>query len=452
MPTPDRTPRVRAIVVNYNGGDHVVRCIEALTRTEWPDEAFEIVVVDNASTDGSGDAIEADFPDVPVIRTPVNLGFAGGNNLALGDLGDVDVVALVNNDAFVSPDWLAPLVEALDEADVGAANAKLLFAPRFIEVGVETDAFVPRGGDARVLGTKILDIECEGKDVWPECEFGDGVHGVETSDDEPHARWTETRGSVFVALPEGTEPPVRLRLRLASDRVKAVKVSWASGDTTVQVGPEPAWIDLMVGGEPFDVINNVGNVLLEGGYGADRGFREIDRGQFDRPEDVFAWCGGAVALKREYLDDVGIFDDDFHLYYEDFDLSWRGRLLGWRYRYVPSSVVRHMHATTTGEGSALFDHYVHRNRLLTLAKNAPVSLVVAQLFATLREIWQIARREVVRPLLRLRRPTPDYTRRRLRSLGAFFRHLRAVLRERRKLERRRRVSREELLRWAGPPP
>lgn len=451
MPGASPTPCVRAIVVNYNGGDHVVRCVEHLTRTEWPPEAFEIVVVDNASIDGSGDAINERFPDVRVVRTPVNLGFAGGNNLALRDLGDTEVVALVNNDAFVSPAWLRPLVAALDEADVGAANAKILFAPRFLPVDMTADLSPARPGELRPRGVRVLDIECEGRDVWAGCEF-EGFHGVETDIHEPHARWSTPDARLRLALPEDELPPVNVRLRVAADRVKTLELSWPSGGATVQVGTEPTWFEVRIGGEPVDVVNNAGNVLVDGGSGADRGFRQVDEGQFDGPTEVFAWCGAAVALKREYLDDVGLFDDEFFLYYEDFDLAWRGRLLGWRYRYVPSSVVRHMHATTTGEGSALFDHYVHRNRLLTLVKNAPRRLVLEQVAAALGEIWRTARREVAGPLLRLHKPTPDYTRRRVRSFAAFLRHLPRALRDRRNLGRRRRTSRDEHLRWSVPAP
>ncbi len=113
-------------------------------------------------------------------------------------------------------------------------------------------------------------------------------------------------------------------------------------------GDEPVWVDVELGGEPFDVINNAGSALYPHGFGGDRGFLERDRGQYDEPAEVFAWCGGAVLLRRAYLDDVGLFDERLFLYYEDTDLSWRGRLRGWRYLYVPTSVVRHRHAAVVG--------------------------------------------------------------------------------------------------------
>src|SRR4029079_1900891 len=104
------------------------------------------------------------------------------------------------------------------------------------------------------------------------------------------------------------------------------------------------WVEVALQGPPVDVINNVGSALYPHAFGGDRGFLEADGGQYDEPADVFAWCGGAVLLRRAYLDDVGLFDERLFLYYEDTDLSWRGRLRGWGYRSGPSSVVRHRHA------------------------------------------------------------------------------------------------------------
>ncbi len=71
------------------------------------------------------------------------------------------------------------------------------------------------------------------------------------------------------------------------------------------VGTRGAVVRRADSGEPFDVINNVGSNLFAGGFAGDRGFLEVDEGQYDEPAEVFAWCGGAVLLKRSYLDDVG---------------------------------------------------------------------------------------------------------------------------------------------------
>ncbi len=102
--------RVAVIIVNYNAGDYLEQCLQALNRqTLIPNR---IVLVDNDSTDGSADSIEARHPRVDVIRPGRNLGFAAGNNLAVEQVDDCDWVALLNPDAFPDPEWLAQLMSA----------------------------------------------------------------------------------------------------------------------------------------------------------------------------------------------------------------------------------------------------------------------------------------------------------------------------------------------------
>ena len=134
------------------------------------------------------------------------------------------------------------------------------------------------------------------------------------------------------------------------------------------MGRAPEWHDVALTGAPYDVINNAGSVLVNGSWGGDRGFLERDTGQYDEPQDVFAWCGAGVLFRPGYLEDVGLFDERFFLYYEDTDMAWRGRARGWRYRYVPTAVMRHLHAATSVEGSPLFQHFTERNRLLMLTQ------------------------------------------------------------------------------------
>ena len=116
------------------------------------------------------------------------------------------------------------------------------------------------------------------------------------------------------------------------------------GRALVVASPEDDPRDLL------DVINSTGNEVDPHGYGRDRGWLTIDDVPY--PSDVFGFCGAAAALKTAAVSAVGGFDDDYFLYYEDTDLSWRLRLAGYRILYVPSAVVRHHHASSSGEGSA----------------------------------------------------------------------------------------------------
>lgn len=101
-------PRVTVVVINYNGGELVLACLAALRRQTCRDHA--VVVVDNASTDGSPQAIAAAFPEVSLLAAGGNLGFAGGVNFALEHAVRSEWLALLNPDAIPEPDWLDALL------------------------------------------------------------------------------------------------------------------------------------------------------------------------------------------------------------------------------------------------------------------------------------------------------------------------------------------------------
>jgi hypothetical protein len=115
---------------------------------------------------------------------------------------------------------------------------------------------------------------------------------------------------------------------------------------------------------------------------------------------------------------------------------------------VPTSRLRHVHAATSVEGSDLFQHFVERNRLVLLAKNAPRDLALSAPFAFLRSTASYARRDVLRPLLRGRRPQFGLVKRRLRSFGAYLGLLPHAFDERRRIRRRQRVHDDALMGWA----
>jgi GT2 family glycosyltransferase len=218
----------------------------------------EVVLVDNASSDGSADMAEREFGGrlvLTVIRNRENLGFCGGNNRGI-QAARGSLVALLNNDAVAHPDWVAALAAAFD-----------------------------RGADVGMAASKILVYE------------------------------------------------------------------------------EPSRID------------KVGHLIYPDGQNRGRGSGQIDRGQFDRVEEVL-WPDGCAAMyRRAMLDEIGAFDEDFFAYADDAELGLRARIAGWRCLYVPTAVVLHHRGASLGLLSSRRLELIERNRILLAAKLFPWSLL-----------------------------------------------------------------------------
>jgi GT2 family glycosyltransferase len=425
-----RALRVRAVVLDYNGGELTLNCLRCLLATDWPPQLLDIVLVDNGSATPIANRVRAEMPSVRVVRSDTNRGYAGGMNLGLGQLKDTDYVALVNNDVKVPPGWLVPLARALEgDESIGAASPKILLDSRYLGVSIHSETTRRGGGDARELGIRVSGVQVAGADVRRLSRPLHGFWGPEIGDlDEPEYEWTSGRATLLVPVPE--PQPEACELRLTADRPTTVQIT--CGDQKVEhvVGTAPAWYASPLEGVPYDVINNVGSALTDDGYGTDRGYLERDDGQYQDEEDVFAWCGAMVLLRASYLVDAGLFDERLFLYYEDLELSWRGRERGWRYRYVPDSVVRHVHTASSVEGSDRFVYYNERNRLLTLTRHASGRDVARALGHYLLVTASYARRDLVSPLLQHRPVQPTIAVRRLRALAGFVAAAPSMLRSR----------------------
>lgn len=426
------TRRIRVAVIDWNGGDRTRRCLGALTDAGWSGGEFELVLVDNGSTDDTAARVRAELPHVHVVRNESNLGFTGGVNTALRDLDEIDAVAIVNNDAVVEAGWLEPLVAALDaDDDLGAACPKILLADRYLDVELTTDASRRHRIDPRPLGVRVSAVRVGDDDAWTRTRFLDGFWGPETGPPPEAAfQWSAGRAQLRVPVPDDGPIP-SCELRLAADEPRPVRLTSGTAAKEHLVGTEPAWYPAPLDGVPFDVVNNVGTTLVRDAYGADRGWLERDDGQFERREEVFAWCGAAALLRTEYVRDVGLLDERLFMYSEDLEHSWRGRHRGWRYEYVPQSVVRHEHAATSGEGSAAKTFLDERNHLLVVTRHGDRRLVTRTLADYLFITASYARRDVLTPKLVNATPNATTVRARLRALGGWARLAPAMIRDRR---------------------
>lgn len=118
-------PDVSIVVVSFNTRDMLRDCLRTV-ENRCGDTSYELIVVDNASRDGSADMVADEFPDAVLLRSNVNLGFAGANNRGF-DVARGRYIVLLNSDAFVEPDALSLSVKKMDSSpEVGLASGRLI--------------------------------------------------------------------------------------------------------------------------------------------------------------------------------------------------------------------------------------------------------------------------------------------------------------------------------------
>lgn len=116
--------KVTVVILNYNGVGFLEKYLPFLQKTTY--DNYQIIVADNASTDDSVAFLEKNFPNIEILKILTNLGFAKGYNEALKDLSS-DLFVLLNSDVEVSPGWLEPIVEIMDQdSSVAACQPKVL--------------------------------------------------------------------------------------------------------------------------------------------------------------------------------------------------------------------------------------------------------------------------------------------------------------------------------------
>jgi len=118
--------RISVVVLSYNGKSYLEDCLRSvLAQSHSP---YQLIVVDNASSDGSPELVRERFPQVQLIRNRRNLGYAGGMNVGLRKARG-EVIALLNQDTVVQENWLAELARAFEmDMKIGVAGCKILFA------------------------------------------------------------------------------------------------------------------------------------------------------------------------------------------------------------------------------------------------------------------------------------------------------------------------------------
>jgi hypothetical protein len=123
----ENVPFISVIILNFNGANYLESCLSSVLGTKYPN--FEVIFVDNASTDSSLKIVERTFgkdPRLRIFRSPKNLGFSGGNNFGFSQARG-DYIVFLNNDTTVDPFWLTALVSSMEKDEtIGLAGSTIL--------------------------------------------------------------------------------------------------------------------------------------------------------------------------------------------------------------------------------------------------------------------------------------------------------------------------------------
>jgi len=350
-------PDASVVVVSYHPGDWLAPCVSSALV-----QAAEVVVVDNGSP-GQQAAALASSMGAHVVRSPVNLGFAGGVELGLHHARG-ELIGVLNDDAVAGENWIDAARAVLADPSIGAVTPKVVLEGTFGEVLLDDDPW-HAPGDARPLGRQLHSVTVGTTEVLDSVR-GAGVYDIEQGNVEHEpSRWRWTSG----------RQPFYVPLRDAGD----------AGDATdtqeVRVNGE-----LVALRATCRLLNHAGSYLEHHGVAGEYGLGAPDDGRFDQRAERFGFSGTAPVFRAETLHKLGGFAPQFFAYNEDTDWCLRARLSGLRIVYDPEATVRHrLSATSMGPESALVRLLAQRNALLCLVRNAPPAVAWHFLRLRMRE-------------------------------------------------------------------
>jgi N-acetylglucosaminyl-diphospho-decaprenol L-rhamnosyltransferase len=341
------TPSSTAIVVSYRPGGWLGECLESVSA-----QADEVVLVDNGSAGEEASRLGSSV-GARVVRSPVNVGFAGGVALGLAHARG-ELIGLLNDDAVASRNWLDAAAAVLEDPSVAAVTPKVILAGWFREIVIakrRLTSVVVDGGPA-------LDLL-----------VGAGVatlHGGSEGDHDSE-RWATGLRPFYVPVADPDHDPAIL----------------INGEV-VPVGPV------------VRIVNHAGSYLRAYGAAGEYGRGAPDDGRFDAQEERFGFSGTAPVFRAETLRRIGGFAPEFFAYNEDTDWCLRARLVGLRVMYDPRATVSHRLSATSGGPDSTLVRFLHeRNALLCLLRNAPAEVAGRHFLARLaRHPWDRVSRAV----------------------------------------------------------
>jgi GT2 family glycosyltransferase len=158
---------ISIIILNWNGKHHLEECLTSVLKQTY--NKFELIVVDNGSTDGSQEYLKEYFPGVKLICLDKNYGFCKGNNIGIKE-SKGEYIVLLNNDTVVLPNWLENLYSAFNnDSSIGICASKMISYYNKSALDSAGDGFSICGAGFKIGHTESPDFYSENKYVFGAC-------------------------------------------------------------------------------------------------------------------------------------------------------------------------------------------------------------------------------------------------------------------------------------------
>lgn len=343
------TPLVSIIIVNYNGAGHLADLFQSLNSQTYKN--FQIVFVDNSSSDNSVDQVRSFNSNAKIIQLDKNVGFAEANNRGF-EKSNGELIVLLNNDTKTDPRWLENLVHtARNYPDCAAITSKVLFWERFTSIVIKSSYFFSASKAA-------LLSNLEYKKILVSYGTENGLSYDASFDGDSY--------TLILNLPVKTGGANLEFLEFTEDAGVAIASKYKERFINITNNSKALFYEFSEYDHRYAnfIINNAGSTEIQWLNPGDIGFGEYDIGQYNEQKVVGLICGCSVMIKRLALEGRNLFIEDFVAYYEDSELSRSLCIRGYDLIYCPSSVVYHRHSSTSVEKSKFWFKHVGRNKVL----------------------------------------------------------------------------------------
>ena len=250
---------VSVVVINYNSKKYIDNLFESLVRLKHSDFTFQVVVVDNASSDDSVEYLESRHfdrdIDLKIVKSETNRGFAGGNNFGVQH-SDGEYIVFLNNDTAVDEMWLETLYHFIrDSKNCVMANSKLLFFYDYVTFSFRTADKIEL--DRNIITVKLPLLDKSGAHTF--------VFDVK--------KWNADTDAVIVGGKEyKADKDGKITVELTDSEVEQLRVT---------------------------LVQNAGSGIDSVYNGYDIGFCKPDGEEYSKPYELSNGCGASIIMKKK---------------------------------------------------------------------------------------------------------------------------------------------------------